>query len=223
MRLGDVYTPVKFQYAKKYFDNDRIQILDIGCGNKSPSLTKRWFPRSIYHGADIQKYKLDDSDFDAMDKFYTVGPDGKDGYEKINDSAYDFIILNHVIEHIHDQEAAVQTACRKLKPGGLIWLAFPSPNSLNFPSALGTLNFCDDPTHVRVCDVMGISNILLDCGLKIIKGGRSRDFVRLCAALLVFPAAMLSRLLTGKIQYRGLWYLYGFEDRVLAYKPERKS
>jgi SAM-dependent methyltransferase len=223
MRLGDIYTPVKFQFARKNFNNFPISILDIGCGNHSPSLTKRWFPKSTYHGVDIQEYRLNNSDHYAMDRFYLVGPDGVSGYDVIPDEFYDFIIMNHVIEHIRDQSNAIRTACKKLKPGGIIWIAFPSPSSLNFPSAVGTLNFCDDPSHVRVCDVMGISNMLLDNNVSIIRGGKSRDFVRFIAGLIVFPLAIWTKLSTGKIQVHGLWYLFGFEDRVIGRKLHTKT
>ena len=218
MRLGDIYTPVKFKFARKHFKNLPIAILDIGCGNHSPSLSKRWFPRSTYHGADIQEYRLNAADHAAMDRFYLVGADGKSGYDDIPDGTYDFIIMNHVIEHIREQSSAIRTACRKLKPGGIIWVAFPSPRSLNFPSAVGTLNFCDDPTHVRVCDVMGVANMLLDNDVRVIKGGRSEDLIRFFAGLVVLPAAIWTRLRTGKIQVHGLWYLFGFEDRVIGRK-----
>lgn len=223
MRLGDIYTPVRFRYARAHFDGAPIRILDIGCGNNSPSLTKRWFPKSTYHGVDIRQEGFDKADRAAMDRFYLVGADGERGYADIPDGSYDFVVMNHVIEHIRDQAAAIRSACRKLKPGGIIWVAFPSPSSLGFPSAVGTLNFCDDPTHVRVCDVMGIANMLLDNGLRIVIGGRSRDPVRFLAGLSVLPAAIWSHLRTGKIQVRGLWYLFGFEDRVIGRKPNEES
>jgi SAM-dependent methyltransferase len=181
-------------------------------------LTKRWFPNSIYHGADIQLYEMDDSDQVAMDNYFPVSPDGESGYDVIPNKAYDFIIMNHVIEHIREPSTAIRTACRKLKPGGLIWIAFPSPRSLGFPSAVGTLNFCDDPTHLRVCNVMNIANMLLDNNLSVVTGGRSHDLIRFLAGLLVIPAAIWTKLRTGKIQVHGLWYVLGFEDRIIGRK-----
>ena len=218
MILGKFYTPVRFKFARKHFGKNQFKILDVGCGNYSPSLTKRWFPNSIYHGADIQEYKLSAADHSALDEFFTIGPNGRDGYASIPNDSYDFVILNHVIEHIVDQEAAIRSVCSKLKPGGLIWIAFPSPKSLNFPSGVGTLNFCDDPTHVRVCDAMSVANMLLNNEMSIIKGGPSRDFLRLLVGLAILPAAIFTKLWTGKFQIRGLWYVFGFEHRVLGYR-----
>jgi hypothetical protein len=54
----------------------------VGCGNNSPSTTKRWFPECHYSGADIQSYNLNDEDKRAMDDFYALGLDGS-GYAAI--------------------------------------------------------------------------------------------------------------------------------------------
>jgi hypothetical protein len=41
---------------------------------------------------------------------------------------------------------------RKLKPGGLIYVEIPSIHLLVLPSMQGTLNFCDDETHICLYD-----------------------------------------------------------------------
>ncbi len=76
-----------------------------------------------------------------------LGSDGS-GYTAIPDSSYDFVILHHVVEHMTAPAQILATVCSKLKPGGYIWIAVPSLRSLSLPPAHGTLQFCDDPTHV---------------------------------------------------------------------------
>jgi SAM-dependent methyltransferase len=93
------HCPMKFRYVRRYLNASSIHILDIGCGNNSPSLTRRWFPGCHYTGADIQRYNLDKADDAAMDAFYVLGADGS-GYEAIPDSSYELVILNHVLEHM---------------------------------------------------------------------------------------------------------------------------
>ena len=39
--------------------------------------------------------------------------------------------------------------CISLKKGGILYMAFPCEESITFPSREGTLNFYDDPTHVK--------------------------------------------------------------------------
>jgi SAM-dependent methyltransferase len=208
---------MKFRYVRRWLTSAPIHILDIGCGNNSPSVTKRWFPRCHYTGADIQRYNLGEADDAAMDAFYLLGADGS-GYDAIPDDSYDLVILNHVLEHMTEPAPVLFSLCRKLKPGGYIWIAFPSMRSLGLPSSVDeTLQFCDDPTHVYVPDVREVANLLLANGVKVLHAGRSREgfFTTLGDVSKLFKRLM-KKLITGKFSGRGLWYVLGFEDHVLG-------
>ena len=146
------HCPMKFQYVRRRISSPAIRILDIGCGNNSPSVTKHWFPGCHYTGADIQRYNLGGADDAAKDAFYLLGADGS-GYSAIPGASYDLVILNHVLEHMTEPAPILAALCAKLKPGGYIWIAFPSLRSLGLPSSEDeTLQFCDDPTHVYLPD-----------------------------------------------------------------------
>jgi hypothetical protein len=151
----------------------------------------------------------------AMDSFYLLGGDGS-GYSAVPDGAYDFVILHHVVEHMLDPLPILATVCSKLKPGGLIWIGFPSLRSLSLPSGETTLQFCDDPTHVRVPNIWEISNVLLANGVKVLHAGRSRSFIREALGAAVLPMALLRKLVTGRLSGSGLWYILGFEDHVFG-------
>jgi len=140
---------MKFRRVRRKLTAPSPRILDIGCGNGSPTVTKRWFPGCHYAGADIQRYKLSNADVAAMDVFFPLNIDGS-GYDAIPDASYDFVILNHVVEHMRDPAPVVATLCAKLKPGGYIWIAFPSLRSLSLPHSVDeTLNFF--ATTPRMC------------------------------------------------------------------------
>jgi 2-polyprenyl-3-methyl-5-hydroxy-6-metoxy-1,4-benzoquinol methylase len=207
--------PTKFLYARRRLSGSKLRILDIGCGNNSPSTTKQWFPGSHYSGADIEQYNNNGGDIKAMDAFYLLGTDGS-GYSEIPDDSYDYVILHHVVEHMPVPAPILATICSKVKPGGYIWIAFPSLRSLSFPPAEGTLQFCDDSTHVYVPDIREISNILLANEVRVLHAGRSRSFVRELIGAAVLPWALLRRLVTGRLSGRGLWYILGFEDHVFG-------
>jgi 2-polyprenyl-3-methyl-5-hydroxy-6-metoxy-1,4-benzoquinol methylase len=207
--------PTKFLYVRHRLSGPGLRILDIGCGNNSPATTKRWFPGSHYSGADIQRYNLNDQDLAAMDTFYLLDPAGE-GYSSIPDSSFDFIVLHHVVEHMPIPVPILAAICSKLKPGGYIWIAFPSLRSLSLPSADGTLQFCDDPTHVYVPEVREISNVLLANGVRVLHAGRSRSFVREMIGAILLPWALLKRMITGRLSGKGLWYILGFEDHVFG-------
>ena len=206
MRIAMHVCPTKFLYARRKLSSPGLRILDIGCGNNSPSTTKRWFPGCHYSGADIERYNN------------TI--DGS-GYPAIPDNSYDFVILNHVVEHMAASSPTLAVVCSKLKPEGYLWIAFPSLRSLSLPSAEGTLQFCDDPTHIYVPSIREISNVLLANGMKVLHAGRSRDFVRILIGAAILPWALLKRMITGKLSSKGLWYILGFEDHVFAQRRLR--
>jgi SAM-dependent methyltransferase len=211
------HCPVKFRYLRRRLATPAPRILDIGCGNRSPSLTKKWFPACHYSGVDIQRYNLGDDDIAAMDEFFLVGVDGS-GYDAIPDASYDLVILNHVVEHMSNPAPILTKLCGKLKPGGYVWIAFPSLRSLSLPHSVDeTLNFCDDPTHVYLPDVGEIANVLLANGVSIVHAGRSREgFLTSLADCFKLVKRLAIRALTGKFSGRGLWYVLGFEDHVLG-------
>ena len=217
MRIAMHVCPTKFLYFRRRIRNPEIRILDVGCGNNSPTTTKRWFPGCHYSGADIQSYNLSDDDKEAMDDFYSLGTDGS-GYSAIPDRSYDFIILHHVLEHMTKPMETLRVICSKLKDGGYIWIAFPSLRSLALPSADGSLQFCDDPTHQYLPDVREVSNVLLANGVKIDHAGRSRYLVREFIGAVILPWAFLRRAIKGQLSGRGLWYIFGFEDHVFGHR-----
>lgn len=210
------HCPMKFRYVRGKLPLSP-RILDIGCGNGSPSVTKRWFPGCHYTGADIQRYNLSDADLISIDEFFLLGADGS-GYDAIPDAAYDLVILNHVVEHMPSPSPILAALCAKLKPGGYIWIAFPSLRSLSLSHSVDeTLNFCDDPTHVYVPDLREIANILLANKIKILHAGRSREgFLTTLADLFKLAKRLLKKLFTGKFSGRGMWYILGFEDHVFG-------
>jgi SAM-dependent methyltransferase len=217
IRVGLVIRPTRYRDALTYFKGRAIRILDIGCGDNSPSLAKRWFPRCTYHAADIQDYNLTEEDKRSIDAFYKVTTD-YNGYDAIKDADYDFVIASHVIEHTDDPLRLTKIAASKVKPGGMIWLSFPSFKSLSLPPGIGVTNhFCDDPTHIRVVDVVGVCNELLRSNIRILKAGRSRDPVRELIGLALLPLNWMRMAIQGGVG-RGLWYVMGFEDRIVGVK-----
>jgi 2-polyprenyl-3-methyl-5-hydroxy-6-metoxy-1,4-benzoquinol methylase len=214
------HCPMKFRFVRGRLPKG-ARILDIGCGNGSPTLTKRWFPGCHYAGADIQRYNLSDADVAAMDEFYSIGADGS-GYEAIPEESYDFVILNHVVEHMAEPAPIVTALCAKLKPGGYIWIAFPSLRSLALPHSVDeTLNFYDDPTHVRVPDMREMANLLLANGANVLHAGRSREgFLTAIGDVFKLCKRRIVQLFTRRFSGRGLWYVMGFEDHVFGQRRE---
>ncbi len=123
----------------------KARILDVGCGNNSPYITKCILPQSYYVGIDIINYNQTKSI--VSDEYIIVESHNfVEGIEKIPQK-FDAVISNHNLEHVEDRDGTLKAMVMKLKRGGLLFLAFPSENSINLPHRGGTLNYYDDLTH----------------------------------------------------------------------------
>lgn len=214
-----ILCPTRFRELKRRLPKlNGLRVLDVGCGNHSPAITKLWLPGCAYTGVDVAEYNLDAEDRRLMDDFVLVGSDGS-GYDALPDESFDIAIMSHVIEHMPDPLSVIATICRKLRRGGYIYLSFPSVRSLALPSAVGaTLNFCDDVTHIHIPDVRTVAQTLLDSGFHILRAGRSSDPVRYVIGAALYPCALVRKAFTGRLYGRGLWQFLGFEDMVLGYR-----
>jgi len=213
--------PVKFKRFRKEYRGRAFTLLDVGCGNHSPTVTKKYFPASRYHGLDHAVYNNDDADLAAMDMFYEIDLETGDLTE-VPDGFFDVILFVHVIEHLSNGLEVLSRLSGKLKPGGKLYAEFPSIASLGLPSAEGTLHFCDDPTHVRLYGLRDVANALLENDMTILKAGRRRDMPRVLLYPLVVVRNLLRRLRGRKIHSKGMWDFHGFADFVYAQRTEHR-
>lgn len=216
-RLSHYLKPVRLRIIERLTRGARpLSILDIGCGNSSASVTKKWLKDVQYHGLDIPGHSNTSSDLEAMDDFFEVRLDDTE-YASVPNEHYDVLIMNHVIEHMTDSSARIEKLLSKLKSGGVIWLAFPSTRSAGFPSAEGALNFFDDDTHIHLPSVHEVVNTLLSSGVRVRYAGPSYDVKRWLMGMALLPYGLYKWATTGKM-CKGLWFVFGFETIVYGVK-----
>lgn len=204
--------PFKFKFFYKELKNKEFCLLDIGCGNNSPSRTKRWFPKCKYYGLDKEAYNNNKADFNLMEEFYNIDLQ-KGNLNVVPNSYFDVAIISHVVEHLRNSLDVLAEVLKKVKIGGKIYIEFPSPRSQYFPR--GGLNFFDDRSHIRVCSIQEISGILLANNFKIIKAGVCSSVIRKLISPIQFFRVML---IQRKLTLAGFWDLFGFADFVYAVK-----
>jgi len=99
------------------------------------------------------------------------------------DGSVDAITCMHLVEHLSDLTQLVLEARRLLKVGGRIYIETPHPRSLTMPSPPGaaagtfTLNFYDDPTHVRLVAIGALAQRLTGAGFEVTASGTSRNWL----------------------------------------------
>lgn len=205
----------KFKYIQRYFGQQPFTLLDVGSGNHSASKTKHLFPNCEYHGIDLQKdFNNDERDYAAMHAFYEMDLTHLQ-FDSIPDNYYNFIRMAHVIEHLYNGDEVIKGLLPKLKKGGVIYIEYPGEKSSRLPSMEGTLNFKDDPTHVRIYSVPEIESILTQDGMIIRQSGIRRNI----PFLLATPFRVVWNLIRGKKpQGNMFWDLMGFAEYILAEK-----
>jgi SAM-dependent methyltransferase len=194
---------------KKWKDSKDCNILDVGCGSISIKRIKGWFPNAHYYELDIDI----PTSSNAMDKFYHVDL-LKDDLSSIPNNHFNIIILSHVIEHLPNGLEIIEKLIKKLKINGDIYIEFPSTKSLSLWSADGTLNFCDDHSHVRVYDIKEIANLLLKNNVTITKAGTAREWLKIFILPLLLPYHLLYFFKTGRLTSKFLWDITGFASYI---------
>ncbi len=213
------FEPYKFRLIKKYTKNKPLNVLDVGCGFRSAQVARKWLNVKNYDGIDRIIYLGDQNSYNSIDNFYKLDLDTSD-LAQIKNNSYDLIICSHVIEHLHNTPTLISTLIQKLKSSGLIYIETPSKLTLNYPSAIGFLNFNDDPTHVKFYSDAEISTVLQCAGSSLIYSGYRRDWFRI---ILLSPIGVMLNILyylpfKRKISSYGLWDLLGVAWFWLAIK-----
>lgn len=79
---------------------------------------------------------------------------------------YDVIALWHVIEHLPDPWPTLDTICANLKPGGIVVLASPNPDSFQFNIMGCRWPHVDAPRHLMLIPMKLLAEKLESLGMK---------------------------------------------------------
>lgn len=207
--------PSKLVGFEKKLGNSNFTLLDVGAGNHSATKIKKHFPDCRYFGIDITKnYNNDEDDFRKMEGFWEKDLTKLD-FADIPDAFFDAILMTHIIEHLLNGDSVIQSLLPKLKKGGYIYIEYPSGKSVDFPSKQGTLNFYDDPTHVRIYSVPELKALLEKQGVEILKSGVRKDWRNIA----MMPVKMIhNKIKYGYVMGSVYWDWYGFAEFVWAQK-----
>lgn len=205
----------KFRYLHRSFGSSSFRLLDVGSGNHSASKTCRVFPLCDYYGIDKEKtYHNSEEDFRVMKGFYETDLEQLE-FAAIPDNYFDALWMVHVIEHLQNGDEVIAALLPKLKKGGFIFIEYPGKKSLQLPSMYGTLNFHDDPTHVRLYSNVELENLLTGKGFTILRSGTRRNW----PYIFLLPVRIFQSLYTyKKIVGSVFWDLLGFAEFVYAKK-----
>lgn len=193
-----------------------IRILDLGCGSFSVNIFHTYFRDCVYWGVDRNSVRADAeiTGHHPLDRFDALDLDTQT-IEHIPDASFDVVCASHVLEHLREPVEVVHQAARKLRSGGIIYLEYPSRQSLTLPSMPGTLNFFDDPTHRTPPDTPAIVSELESNGCIVLRSGPRFAFRRALASL---PIGLAAIVLTGSPYGPAFYDAFHFADFVVGRK-----
>jgi hypothetical protein len=205
----------KLAFMHRSFKNRPFKLLDVGAGNHSASRIVSVFPNCSYYGLDMDKsYNNADSDFTVMKDFYELDLTKLD-YSMVPDDNFHGIWMSHVIEHLYNGDQVIPGLIKKLRSGGYFYIEYPGKKSLTLPSMKETLNFKDDPTHVRVYSVKELAAIFEANGCTVLQSGTRRNWYYIAALPL---RALISLVKKGYVQGNVLWDIAGFAEYLWVKK-----
>ncbi len=125
------------------------------------------------------------------------------------DSSMDAVTCMHLLEHLRDQSLLLREVVRLLKPGGQVYFETPHPKSLTLSSPRGraagtfTLNFYDDPTHVRLVTMGLLAQQVRQAGLEVVESGVSRNWLFASAHLIFVFLPPCRKKFTARVHWLG--------------------
>jgi len=128
-------------------------------------------------------------------------------------ASMDAVTCMHLVEHLRDLAPLLQEVARLLKPGGRAYFETPHPKTLTLPSPRGraagtfTLNFFDDPTHVRLVELDALAQSARGVGLEAHASGISRSWLLAAAYPLFFFLPTSRKKLIARVHWLG-WSAY---------------
>lgn len=192
-----------------------VRILDAGCGAKDALMARSLFEECWFEGINIAELPPDSAERRAFHRYHLADLDHSD-LSFVPDDAFDYVICSHTIEHLDDGIAVVARLCTKVRPGGKLYLEWPSVESQTFPIRGFGLNFYDDGTHKQTYSLEAISTVVEENGLQIEFAGRRHQVARM---LLAPVLAAYHALRERHVTLSDFWDITGFCYVVRAMRP----
>jgi 2-polyprenyl-3-methyl-5-hydroxy-6-metoxy-1,4-benzoquinol methylase len=145
------------------FQKSRGSLLDIGCGRGLfLDIMKK-------HGWQVTGVEFNEETASYAKKAYGIDVITQQAMSALPDESYDVITLYHVLEHMQDPVAVLNTCVRLLKKHGLLVIAVPNLSSLQ--AVLGKANWfhLDIPFHLHHFTLAGLRRLLLKNTLELVR------------------------------------------------------
>jgi hypothetical protein len=191
-----------------------VRIVDAGGGPQDALKAKRLFARCWYEGINIEDLPLSRAS-SGYDRYHLIDLDETD-LSFLPDGSYDLVVSSHTIEHLKDGPATVARLCAKVGAGGLLYLEWPSIESISVPIRGRGLRFDDDGTHRQTYALDEIRALVESHGLQVEFARPRRQWLRVILAPILVPYHSVR---FRRLVLYDLWDITGFCYALRASRP----
>lgn len=143
------------QYAK------RGRILDYGCG------TGEFLAACNHQHWQVQGVELSDEVRDRAIKTHQISVIAPNRLNTLSPSTYDAVTMWHVLEHVSELKQTCSNLIEKLKPGGILIVAVPNPQSWDANYYKKYWAAWDLPIHLYHFNRENIKQLFSPMGMKV--------------------------------------------------------
>ena len=140
------------------------QLLDLGCGNGSFLVRAREMGWSAI-GLEPDPKAAEAARQEGLDVYQGMLADAPANWKE----KFDVITMSHVIEHLPAPADALKTIFDFLKPGGVLWLACPNPDSLGSRFYRSAWRGLHAPFHLAIPTQAALRHLLDQAGFRPIR------------------------------------------------------
>ena len=157
---------------------ERACLVDYGAG---PGGLHFWLEWADPPRRDLRLIALDRRKGEFFDRYhsYVLNPEEKSSLPP-ELTGLDAVFLSHVLEHVHEPATLLAAIRGALRPGGRAYFELPTPATLALPPQaevwkrgikISTLQFRDDPTHLRTWPLDELHQMMERSGLRVLESG----------------------------------------------------
>ncbi|MEU4543739.1 class I SAM-dependent methyltransferase [Nonomuraea dietziae] len=150
-----------------------IRVLDLGCGGGRHAF------EALRRGADVVAFDMDQSELDGVKSMFAAMEETGEAAGTgetvqgtaldmpFEDNSFDRVIAAEVLEHIHEDTAAMREILRVLKPGGLAAVTVPAFLPERISWALSEDYHTAPGGHIRIYTLAELKAKLKATGFKV--------------------------------------------------------
>lgn len=161
---------------------EAAKLLDFGCGSAQFLNEARKQGWNTF-GMDFSDRAVEQARHNGH-KAFQVSPTV---WNEIEDESLDFVRMNHVLEHLYHPEQVLTAIQQKMKPGSILHIAVPNPNSITSQIFRSQWFSLDCPRHIILFSPQVLKDFLIQLGFsnfKVLHESITKDFARSLGYLL---------------------------------------